>query len=524
MLLRSLAVCITLLFLTGEAVAQSPSSGYDVLLRGGILLDGTGAPTRIADVGIRGDRIVRVGDLSASEATRVIDANGLHVAPGFIDSHSHSAGGLLRPELRSAHALLTQGITTVLVNPDGGGPVDLASQREALEQLGIGVNVGQFVPHGSVRRQVMGMAAREATPDEIDRMRALVRAGMEEGAVGLSSGLYYSPGSYAPSGEVIELARVAAEYSGAYQSHIRDESDYNVGLVEAVEEVIRVAREAGIRGVVTHIKALGPPVWGLSREVVRRVESARASGVEIYADQYPYEASSTSIVGALVPRWALAGGSDALISNMDNPAQRARLAADMWENLERRGGADRLVLQAGEETRGRTLQEVADARGLDPVEAALQVLRDGGGGGLTSFNMQEHDIVTFMRQPWTMTASDGALRPLGQGQPHPRNLGTFPRKIRRYVVEDGVLSLERAVYGMTGLPATVYGLEDRGVVREGAFADIVIFDLEELTDRATYDDPHRLSEGVRYAIVNGALVIDEGEHLDSLSGRVLGRN
>jgi N-acyl-D-aspartate/D-glutamate deacylase len=521
MLLRALTTCIALSLLPGETLAQSVPPDYDVLIRGGLLVDGTGVEARPVDVGIRGDRIVDLGDLAEATATRVIEARGLYVTPGFIDSHSHAGGGLLRPALRSAQPLLAQGITTVLVNPDGGGPVDLASQRNTLERLGVGVNVAQFVPHGSVRRQVMGMAAREATPNEIERMRRLVRTGMEEGAVGLSSGLYYSPGSYAPSGEVIDLARVAAEFGGAYQSHIRDESDYSVGLVEAVDEVIRIAREAEIPGVVTHIKALGPPVWGLSEEVVRRIEAARASGVEVYADQYPYEASSTSIVGALVPRWALAGGDDALRSNMDDPEQRARLVADMWDNLERRGGAGRLVLQAGEETRGKTLEAVADDRGVGPIEAALQLLREGGSTGLTSFNMQEGDIRTLMSQPWTMTASDGALRPLGQGQPHPRNMGTFPRKIRKYVVEDGVLSLEQAVHGMTGLPAIVYGLEDRGVVREGAFADIVVFDLEELTDRATYDDPHRLSEGIRYAIVNGSLVVDEGAQLGSLFGRVL---
>ncbi len=368
------------------------------------------------------------------------------------------------------------------------------------------------------------MQAREATPDELERMKELVADGMAQGAVGLSSGLYYAPGSYAPTGEVIELARVAAEHGGAYQSHIRDESDYTVGLVEAVEEVIAVAREAGMPGVVTHIKALGPRVWGLSNEIVARIERARADGVEVYADQYPYEASGTSIVGALVPRWALAGGPEATRARLEDPAERARLVTDIWENLDRRGGADRLVLQGGgPDLKGKSLQRVADERGIDPVEAAIQLWAEERDGGLTSFNMDEDDIRTFMRQPWTMTSSDGILRALGDGQPHPRDFGAFPRKIRKYVLEEGVLSLEAAIHGMTGLPARVYRLADRGVIRPGAYADLLVFDPVRLRDRANYDDPHHLSEGVDYALVNGRLAIDGGEFADALAGRVLRR-
>lgn len=515
-------LCLAAAAVAPPGPAAGQEAGFDVLIRNGTVVDGTGTPARRADVAIRGGRIAAVGDLSGRTATRMIDATGLHVAPGFIDSHSHATWGLVRDELRTAHALLAQGITTVLANPDGGGPVDLAEQRVALEDSGIGVNVAQFVPHGSIRRVIMGMHAREATPDELEMMRELVHRGMAEGAIGLSSGLYYSPGSYAPTGELIELARVAGEYGGVYQSHIRDESDYSIGVVAAVDEVIDIARAAGVPGIVTHIKALGPRVWGASREIVEHIESARARGLEIYADQYPYEASGTSIEGALVPRWALGGGTDAFETRLADPRERARLVTDMWENLDRRGGAERLTLQEGE-LRGRTLAEVASERGLDPVETAIRLLEEGAGTGLTSFNMDETDIRELMRQPWMMTSSDGILRALDDGHPHPRDFGAFPRKIRRYALEEGVVTLERAVRSMSGLPAGVYGLADRGTLAEGAFADVVVLDLAAFRDVATYEDPNHLSEGVRHLFVNGVAAIEDGRFTDALAGEVLGK-
>jgi len=514
-----LGVLAGLALRTGAASGQEPPA-FDILIRGGTVVDGTGAPAHPADIGIRGDRIQAVGDLTDRRAARVIEAAGLHVVPGFIDSHSHATWGLVRDELRTAHALLAQGITTVLANPDGGGPVDLAAQRATLEDPGVGVNVAQLVSHGSVRREVMGMQAREATPDELEMMRELVHRGMAEGAFGLSSGLYYSPGSYAPTGEVIELARIAAQYGGVYQSHIRDESDYSIGVVAAVDEVIDIARAAGVPGVVTHIKALGPHVWGTSEEIVSHIERARAEGLRIFADQYPYAASGTSIVGALIPRWALGGGDEAFAARLVNPVDRARLEADMWDNLDRRGGAGRLVLQEGE-LRGRSLAEVAEERGVDPVQAAIQLLEEGAETGLTSFNMDEDDVRRFMGQPWTMTSSDGILRALDEGHPHPRDFGSFPRKIRRYALEEGVVTLEQAVRSMTDLPARVYGIPDRGRLSEGAYADVAVLDLDGFRDVATYEDPNHLSEGVRYLLVNGVAEIEDGRFTDALAGKVL---
>ncbi len=498
---------------------------YDLLITNARLFDGSGNPWRRADIAVAGDRIAAVGDLAGARAARVIDATGLYAAPGFIDAHSHAGDGLATAALSHGRPLLAQGITTIFANHDGGGPTDLVQQRRALLEHGLGVNVALLVPHGSVRRAVLGMEDRAPTAAELERMRTLVRAGMEAGALGLSSGLYYAPGSYATTDEVIALAKVAAQYGGAYTSHIRDEADYTIGVVAAVDEVIQIAREAGLPGVVTHIKALGPRVWGYSQALVQRIERARGDGIEVYADQYPYEASGTSITGALVPRWALVGGDAALRARIETPAERARLRADMLENLDRRGGAARLQFRhhrADPSIEGRTLAAVASERGLEPVDVAIELLK-AGGAAVVSFNMSDGDIEALMRHPWTMTASDGDLVPMGEGVPHPRSYGTFPRKIRRYALERGVVDLETAIRSMTGLPAQVFRLGDRGIVRAGAAADLVVFDLERIRDTATYQKPHQLAEGMVFVLVNGTLAIDRGAVTGQLGGRVLAR-
>jgi N-acyl-D-amino-acid deacylase len=507
-----------------QVLSYSPlQAQYDLIIRGARMLDGMGNPWRYADVAISEDRIAAVGDLSLASAEREVDAAGLYLAPGFIDVHSHAAPGLATAELSNARPLLAQGITTVFVNPDGGGPVDLVAQHERLMRHGLGVNVAQFVSHGSVRRAVLGMEDRAPTESELAQMKDMVMRGMEAGAFGLSSGLYYAPGSYAETGEVIELAKIVAEYGGVYQSHIRDEADYNIGVVAAVDEVIRVAREGKLKGVVTHIKVLGPHVWGYSQALVQRIERARADGVGVYADQYPYEASGTSITGALVPRWAQAGGQEALLARLDSAESLARFKRDVLDNLDRRGGAGRLQFQrysADTSIEGRTLKAVADDRGMVPVDLTVELLKNGG-ASLVSFNMLEEDVATFMRQPWTMTSSDGDITRMGMGVPHPRWYGTFPRKIRKYVIEGHVVGLEMAIRSMTSLSAGVMGLPDRGVIRAGAVADIVVFDLARLRDVATYSDPHHYSEGMIYVLVNGELAIDHEKFTDVMSGVVL---
>ena len=516
-----LAALLAGLAATAPVAAQET---FDLLIRGARVLDGTGNPWYYTDVAVTGDRIAAMGDLAGRTATTVVEADGLYLAPGFIDAHSHAGGALASPELSAAVPLLHQGLTTVFVNPDGGGPTDMVAQRAALMRDGLGVNVAQLVPHGSVREAVLGYEDRAPTPEELDRMRAIVRTGMEAGAFGLSSGPFYAPGSFSETDELVALSRVAAEYGGAYTSHIRDESDYSIGLIAAVDEVITVAREAGLPGVVTHVKALGPRVWGFGAAIVARIDRARAQGVQVYADQYPYEASSTGLSAALVPRWAQVGGQDSLDARLADPGTRARIRSDMVENLDRRGGADRIMFRRyapDPSIEGRTLADLGRAQGIDPLDVALDLVR-GGGPSIISFNMHEDDIRTLMVQPWTMTASDGSLVPMGEGVPHPRSYGTFPRKIRRYALDGRVVDLAAAVRSMTSLPATVFGLPDRGLIREGAIADLTLFDPERIMDRAEYTDPHQLSEGVVHVLIGGRFALRDGRVLPERLGRVLG--
>ncbi len=519
-------VTATLATLLSALVAPARAQeSYDVIIHNGRVLDGTGNPWQLADIALEGDRVATVGDLSGATARVTLDATGLFVAPGFIDTHSHAGGGLASPELSHARPLLAQGVTTVFVNPDGGGPVDLVEQRQALLEDGLGVNVAQFVPHGSIRSEVVGAAGRAPSPAELARMKDLVRAGMEAGAFGLSSSLFYAPGFFADTDELAALGRVAADFGGAYTSHIRDESDYTVGLLAAVEEVITVAREAGMPGVVTHVKALGPRVWGFSNAVVHRIERAREQGIEVYADQYPYSASATGLTSALLPRWAQAGGSDSLRARLEDGLTRARNREEMVENLDRRGGADRIQFRRFDDDpsiEGRTLAHVAAERGQDPIEQAISLI-ERGGPSIVSFNMHEDDIRTIMVQPWTMTASDGGLVLMGEGVPHPRNYGNFPRKIGHYVVEEEVIDLGAAVRSMTSLPATVFRITDRGLLRPGAPADLVVFDLARVREVGTYSDPHHLAEGMVHVFVNGEAAIRDGEFTGALAGRVLTR-
>ena len=505
---------------------SSRQQPFDLLIRGGRLVDGTGNPWRQADVGIRGDRIVAVGRLAGASAATVIDAKDRTVAPGFIDVHSHALSSITTPALREARALIAQGVTTVMGNPDGGGPTDLKQQAAQLEaDGGIGVNAGLLIGHGSVRgaamRQATGQATagtenREPTPAELDRMRELVRQAKAEGAFGLSSGLFYTPGRYAKTAEVIALAR---EAEGVYTSHIRDEGTYDVGVVASVDEVIRVAEEAGVRGVVTHMKALGPDSWGLSTTLVAHVEAARARGVEVFADQYPYEASSTSLAAAVMPGESGAGAA----LELAEPRSRDRFLGLVKENIRRRGGPQSIVIASGRgaaNLAGQNLEQIARARNMTPELAATEIVI-AGGASIVSFNMSEKDIETIMRQPWTMASSDGGLSLPGPSLPHPRDSGAFARRLGVYVRERGVVTLDQAIRSMTTLPATVFGVTGRGEIREGAFADVVVFDPSKVIDRATYQNPRELAEGLDWVIVTGAVALRDGTFTGVRAGRVL---
>ncbi len=514
---------IILLLLLCCAEIVNAQKHLDLLINDGKILDGTGNPWYYADVGVKGDRIVVVGDLTEVSAKDTIDAKGLYVSPGFIDVHSHSGPGLEDPKLSGAEPLLRQGVTSVVINPDGGGDIDLEKQKRKLLKHGLGVNVAQLVPHGSIREEVIGMADRAPNPAEMEQMKQLVNKGMQNGAFGLSSGPFYSPGSFASTQELIELADVAAKYGGIYTSHIRDESNYTIGLGAAVDEVIEIARKAELPGIITHIKALGPPVWDLSSTIVENIENAREEGVEVFADQYPYEASATGLISALVPRWAEEGGHDALVKRLEDPETRSKIKTAMNQNLKRRGGADRIQFRyydPDSTIEGKTLKDLSEERDKASLEVAIALISKGE-PGIVSFNMKEEDVHRFMQQSWTMTCSDGGLVPMGQGVPHPRNYGAFPRKIRKYVVEQNAISLSQAIRSMTNLPAAVFNFENRGLIREGMTADIAIFDLDAVKDNAGFQAPHQLSEGMIHVLVNGSFAIKDESFIDTRTGQVL---
>jgi N-acyl-D-amino-acid deacylase len=489
----------------------------DLLIRGGQILDGTGSGPRSGDVGILGDRIVLVGDGSKFQAARVIDAKGLVVSPGFIDPHAHVLEDLTSSAKKANEAYLLQGVTTTLTGNDGAGPIQIGATLAKWRQQGIGTNAALYIGQGTVRREVMGMVDTAPSAEQLSKMKALVARGVQEGAMGMSTGLYYAPGSYATTEEVIELAKAAAGAGGIYDSHLRDEDTYSIGLLGSIREAIRISREAKIPAHISHIKALGPEAWGKSSAVIEMIHAARMEGLEITADQYPYEASGSSVTASLVPRWAEVGGNAGLIARIDDPSVRPRLVQEMEQNLKRRGGADSLLIISGGDRSliGKTLAKVAAEKKESPVEAALEIVRRGG-AGVASFNMSEGDIENFMRQDWVMTGSDGS-------EGHPRKYGTFPRKLRVYVNEKKIISLASAIHSSSGLTAQTLHLADRGLLREGYFADVIAFDAARIADRSTYEHPDLLAIGMKYVIVAGKIAVEDGKYTGVLAGHALTR-
>jgi len=509
----------TVVLAVGLSLQAVPASPFDILILNGRVHDGAGNPSIRADVGIRGDRIAAVGALAGAAATTTIDAAGRVVAPGFIDVHSHALDAITNPQLREARPLLAQGVTTVVGNPDGGGPLDLAEQAARLAaDGGIGVNAALLIGHATVRRAVIGAANRQPTTEELEKMRGLVRTAREAGAFGLSSGLFYTPGRFAKTEEVIVLAR---EAGGVYTSHLRDEGNYDIGVVASIDELIRIADEARVRGVVTHIKALGPDSWGKSAEMIARIEAARARGVDVFADQYPYDASSTSLAAAVMPGESGEGIKEA----MENAAAREKFLGLVKANILRRGGAASIVIASGRGAAGlagKSLEAIAKERNVTIEQAASDIVL-AGGASIVSFNMSEVDVEALMRTPWTMGSSDGGVSLPGPTLPHPRNNGSFARRIARYVQERQTITLAEAIRTMTSLPALVFGLTDRGMIRPGAFADVVVFDPGRAKDRATYGSPHELAEGFDIVLVNGRIARNEGVFTAVRAGVVLKR-
>ncbi len=507
-----------------QSRAQFERKPVEFLLTGGEVIDGTGSPAHRADVGISGDRIVFIGDAQQAHlrGMQTINCAGLIVAPGFIDPHTHADSYLNKPDRKNNLNYIMQGVTTVVVGNDGDGPIHVAAALDKYEQQGIGTNVAMLTGFGTARQQVLGSADVAPTPEQLDEMRTLIRTAMQEGAFGISTGLFYVPQSFAKTEEVIELAKIAAQYGGFYDTHMRDEDSYSIGLLGAVDETLRIGREAKIPVHVSHIKALGPAVWGKSADVIAHIEAARAAGQNVSANQYPYLGSGSSLPASLLSPWAQEGTRSQISARLNDPAQRERLLADIKTNLERRGGAAAILFpsQRVAELSGKTLAEAAAARKMQPVDAALAVLQDAAHSsawdalGIISFNMNEADVERFMVQPWVMTGSDGSPG-------HPRLYGTFPRKIHDYVIEKKLITMPFAIRSSSALAAELLGLNDRGVLKLGYFADVIAFDPASIADTATYTHPESLATGMRYIFINGKVAVRDGTYTGALAGKAL---
>ncbi len=492
----------------------------DVLIRGALIYDGSGKDGFVGDVALAGDAIAAAGRWTGV-ARRTIDATGLAASPGFIDLHTHSDDTILLEATRGNRNYTTQGCATVVTGNCGAGNVDVARMLEAIDRRGAGTNVIHLVPLGAVRRMVMGSENRPPSPEELEKMKAIVEKGMREGAWGISTGLTYVPGTFAGTEEIVELAKVAAGHGGIYASHIRDEA---AKVLDAVREAIEIGRRSGCPVQISHIKCSTKEAWGLMEEVCRIVEEARGRGLKVAADQYPYTASSTSLESYTIPAWAREGGQKRLLERLDDPEAGARIRKAISESLERRDGAESIMIASCEKKKhynGRMIAAIAQDEGRDPVDVVLDILRAGGAQAI-GFSMREEDVLVAMKKPWVATASDGGARVIQASvRPHPRNFGTFPRKIGRYAIERGEITPAFAIRSASGLPAEILGLRDRGFLRAGMKADVVVFDPVTFRDLATFEDPNRYSTGVRWLFVNGVAVIDDGRETGALPGRAL---
>ena len=525
---------------------------FDLLFKNAKVVDGTGAPWYIADVAVKGDKIAKIGKICESLASKVVDAKGYVLSPGFIDSHSHSDYGILRHKLNESRIL--QGITTELGGDCGSSPMPIVPERRALlekavdflndgikldwtdakgyldtvEKNGTSVNFAMMVGHGSIRIAAMGFDDREPTPEEFDKMRTYTRESMEQGCFGLTTGFIYPPGCFATNDEVIELAKVVAEYGGFYKSHMRYEGDE---VIRSVEDTIEVGVKANLPVQIDHHKITGRKNWQYkSYATIALVERARSRGVDVTLDQYPYRASATTLT-SIMPQWTLVGGMEKMVERLKDAEMRGQIDKEIREYFDRvqKLWTDVFITSVPSEknawTKGKNMQEIAETLKKDPFEAAIDLMiEENGDVAQLSFGMCEEDIEHIMKCPYTMIGSDGSAHPLDtKDVPHPRSYGTFPRVISEYCRERKLFSLETAIFKMTGLPSARVGLHDRGVIKEGMNADLVLFDFENIKDTPTFTKPNVACEGILQVYVNGVLTAENGVHTGALAGKVLRR-
>lgn len=549
---RWIAIAFALAFWCGWGASAAE---LDLILRNGSVYDGSGSAAISADIGIHGNRIVALGDLSDRTANEEIDVSGLAVLPGFIDLHSHADGaspsGGLRSysgQRRAAPNLVAQGVTTVVVNQDGRSPLDIARQRRNLMESGIGVNAALMIGHNTVRRAVMkDDYRRAATPEEIARMGAHVRTAMQDGAFGMTAGLEYIPGIWSTTSELVSLVQEIVPYDGVYIVHERSsgedpmwflpsqDSPAQPTMLDSILETVAIGELTGAKVVATHIKARGVDYWGKSEEMIRVIRRARDRGVRMWADQYPYTTSGSDGLVVLLPGWILnafdaetQNYADALNHVLKNPEQAARARRDIAHQIARRGGEDHIyVLDHPERSLvGKSLADIAAARNVTPVNLVLQFQYEGylnrfGGVRVRGFSLDEADVIAFMKEPWVATASDAGIATTEDGPVHARHYGTFPRKIHKYAIADGVISVEHAIRSMTSLPAEIMGFARRGRVAPDYYADLAVVDLDRFQDLSTFMNPHQFPAGVEYVFVNGEKVVDRGTLTWALPGQVL---
>lgn len=523
----------------------------DIIVKGGTIYDGTGRGSARIDIGTKGDKIACAGDLSGEEAALVIDATGKTVTPGFIDTHSHSDLRLLKapaPDVK-----LLQGITTEILGQDGLSVAPVTDQDialfgrmlagllgefgadwpwrttagylDALDGHGLPLNAGYLIPHGPIRTRFMGMDDRLARPGEVETMKTLLAEALEQGGCGFSTGLIYPPCSYAGEDELAELCMVAAEYDLPFVVHMRNEG---MRIMDSLDEMIRVARRSGVHLHISHLKVFGKSVWGATGEVLRKIASARQDGVRVTADQYPYFAGCT-VLTAVLPTWTLAGGTEALLARLKDPATRAELkkwfqmSEESWDNRASIVGWDNVIVtwvksEANKTVEGKSIIEIAGMRGETPEDTVLNLLiEENLAVTQITFYGTEETITPFMEDPWVMICTDGIYG----GKPHPRLYGSFPRFLGRYVRDSGLVSMAEAVRKMTSLPASTFRLQGRGLIKEGYAADITVFDQDEILDNATFQDPTKTSSGVLWVLVNGCPVVENGQYNGKTPGRTL---